>query len=139
MVLFASHGYTTQTGTHAVSLAVVIYALLLGGLHRKLTATQYRVLKEGLFLRYHKSTIRDKLTYIYLKRNRLNGKSIVRSLLTGIPNLQPPLHQKGSKISHFCIKKVVSSAYSRAYYNVAYITLQLGITKQDACCIFSAL
>ncbi len=36
----SSHGYSTQAGTHAVFLTVVIYALLLCGLHRKKIATQ---------------------------------------------------------------------------------------------------
>ncbi len=31
-----SHGYSNQAGTHAVSLTVVMYALLLGGQHRKM-------------------------------------------------------------------------------------------------------
>ncbi len=35
MVLTDSHGYSTPAGTHAVPLAVVIYALLLGGIHRQ--------------------------------------------------------------------------------------------------------
>ncbi len=39
MVLIDTRGYSTQAGTHAISLTVVIYALLLGGLHRKMTAT----------------------------------------------------------------------------------------------------
>ncbi len=40
MVLNDSHGYSTQAGTHAVSLAVVIYALLLGVDQWRMTATQ---------------------------------------------------------------------------------------------------
>ncbi len=40
VVLIDSHGYSTQTGIHAISLAVVIYALRLGGQHRKMPATQ---------------------------------------------------------------------------------------------------
>ncbi len=40
MVLNDFHGYSIQAGTHAVSLTVVIYALLLGGQYRKMTATQ---------------------------------------------------------------------------------------------------
>ncbi len=56
MVLTDSHGYSTPAGTHAVSLAVVIYALLLGGIHRQkraiyscvlLVTTVYNVLEEG--------------------------------------------------------------------------------------------
>ncbi len=45
MALIDSHGYSTQTGTHAVSLAVVMYALLLVSQHRKMPATQSGVLK----------------------------------------------------------------------------------------------
>ncbi len=40
MVLIDSHGYSTQTGTHALLLSVVIYALLLCGQHQKLPATR---------------------------------------------------------------------------------------------------
>ncbi len=43
MVLIDSHGYSTKAGTHATSLTVVIYALLLGDLHWKMTAAQYHV------------------------------------------------------------------------------------------------
>ncbi len=37
--LVDSNGYSTQTGTQAVSLAVVIYEQLLGCQHRKMPAT----------------------------------------------------------------------------------------------------
>ncbi len=43
VILIDSHGLSTQAGTHAVSLTVVIYALLLGGQHRKIPATYYHV------------------------------------------------------------------------------------------------
>ncbi len=59
MVLIDSHGYSTQVGTPAgtyvISLAVVIYALLLGGQHRKWPPTQYRILWE-IKLNWHSIT-----------------------------------------------------------------------------------
>ncbi len=130
MVLIVSHGYSSQAVTHAISLNVVIYTLLLGGQHRKMPATQSRILKEKLFLRYHKkSTIIDKPEYIFWNRNRPNEQSIGRSLLTRFPNTRLLLYQKVSKVSHCLHKKLISSAYSIFYCNCANIQVQLVIIK----------
>ncbi len=42
-LIIDSHVYSNQAGTHAVFVAVVMYALLLGGQHRKIPATQSRI------------------------------------------------------------------------------------------------
>ncbi len=120
MVLIDSHRYSTHAGAHIIYLTVVMNALILDG-H---IATQSCVLKEGLFMKYHKYTTIDKPSYIFWKINRPKVKSICRFLLTGIPNLRS--HTKRvAKISHFCIEKLVSSAYSRPYCNVTHIQIQL--------------
>ncbi len=103
MVLIDSNVYSAQAGTHALSLNVVIYALLLSDLHRKKTRAQYRFLKEKLFIRYRKSTSIDK-TSLHLLKYWPNEHSIGRSLLTGISNLRPPSCQKGSKMCNFFTK-----------------------------------
>ncbi len=46
IVLIDSDGYSTQAGTHTVSLTVVIYALLLDGQHRKKKTTLSHILKQ---------------------------------------------------------------------------------------------
>ncbi len=43
MVLFDSHGYSTQAGTHAVYRTVVIYALRLSGQHRTVPVAQSHI------------------------------------------------------------------------------------------------
>ncbi len=60
--------YSSQAGTHAVYLAVVIYALLVDGQHRKIAATQSRVLNWSMqYIYKHTSFL-----YICIKRSPMD-------------------------------------------------------------------